>query len=231
MTDASRNTAEHGIGGAQLSILRSDRGWSDAVIRLVELYQRGGAGAEEAASTYASRYDGRRAVMVFDVVHSANRRYDQVVRPRVERFERTSAAQSLRHLADEGPPPTTGFKRYEAAAMRSIAASLADYCDERNLDDDEGCRHWAEGPDPGVLHLLDPVIGYVKGVGLTLYRYLRMRSGADDIKPDRRVANGLQRLGFPRFRSPAHTYVLAHAAAIDAQMRPLVLDQLLWLQG
>jgi hypothetical protein len=216
------------LGGTELHVLQATPGWGPAVRNLRQLYEREGGRAEREAAAFAERFSGRRAAMVFDVVQSANRNYDATVTPRVTRFAATSAARSLRALADEGPPDRTGFRRYEADAMMLLATRLADFCDRQGLGDDEGCRQWATGDDPGVLHQLDPVIGHVKGIGFTLYRYLRMRAGADDLKPDRRVATGLERCGFPLFARPEHIYVLALAAAVEVGVRLLVLDQLLW---
>jgi hypothetical protein len=220
--------APFSFGGTQLHVLRGTPGWQAAVEALRRRYERFGSRAEEAASTYAQRYRGRRAAMVFDVVHSANRNYETTVVNRVERFSTTSAARSMLSLSQSGPEDRTGFRRFEADAMMQVAARLAAHCARLEVDDDEGCREWANGDDPGLLHRLDPVIGSVKGMGFTLYRYLRMRCGADDVKPDRRVAGGLHACGFPFFSSPEHIYVLALAAAFEAGLRPLVLDQLLW---
>lgn len=219
---------QEAVGGTELRVLRATPGWGPAVDRLIQLSATDGDRAEEAAAAFGRRFEGQRAAMVFDVVQSANRNYDKIVTPRVQRFQQTTAARSLRALADEGPIGQAGFRRNEATAMTLLAGRLADHCEALSVDDDEGCRRWALGDDPGVLHRLDPVTGYVKGIGYTLYRYLRMRAGADDVKPDRRVANGLHRCGFPLFTTPEQIYVLALAAAVDAGIRPLVLDQLLW---
>jgi hypothetical protein len=216
------------FGGTQLHVLQATPGWQDAVDRLRDLADRDGERAASEASAFADRFAGQRAAMVFDVVQSANRRYDTIVAPRVRRFEETPVARSLRAFAEAGPPDRTGFRRNEADSMVLLAGRLADHCDRLGEGEDEGCLRWATGDDPGVLHHLDPVIGRVKGIGFTLYRYLRMRAGADDVKPDRRVAIGLERCGFPLFTRPEHIYVLALATAAETGLRPLVLDQLLW---
>lgn len=230
MNDVPKQNATR-LGGTELHVFQAASDWQPAVAKLRDLYERDGERAEREASVFAERFRGRRAAMVFDVVQSANRRYESIVSPRVARFEATTAARSLRSLAEEGPQDQTGFRRYEADAMMLLATRLADYCDQHGLDEDEGCRQWAAGDDPGVLHQLDPVVGHVKGIGFTLYRYLRMRAGADDIKPDRRVGKGLERCGFPLFTRPEHIDVLALAAATEAGLRPLVLDQLLWFDA
>jgi hypothetical protein len=56
---------------------------------------------------------------------------------------------------------------------------------------------WAQGV-AGLEHApgLDPVVGSVTGIGPALFAYLRMRSGANALKPDLRVARALRKLGF-----------------------------------
>jgi hypothetical protein len=55
-----------------------------------------------------------------------------------------------------------------------------------------------------------------------------MRSGADALKPDVRVAKALRKLGFVVPRSEHSILVVAHAAADETNINLLVLDQLLW---
>ena len=57
---------------------------------------------------------------------------------------------------------------------------------------------------------------------------MRMRCGADAIKPDLRVANALRQLGFDAGNDPHSILVLARAAATELGVGLLVLDQLLW---
>jgi hypothetical protein len=61
-----------------------------------------------------------------------------------------------------------------------------------------------------------------------LFAYLRMRSGADALKPDLRVARALSKLGFHVPAGSHATLVVAHAAADEVAINLLVLDQLLW---
>jgi hypothetical protein len=75
---------------------------------------------------------------------------------------------------------------------------------------------------------MDPYAGSVSGMGPALFAYLRMRSGADTIKPDPRVKAGLRRLGFAVPSDPHALLVVATAAANDLGTPRLVLDQPLW---
>ena len=74
-------------------ILSGDPTWAAAVENLRQLYERRGAAARENAIAIARRYVGHRAVMVFDVVASRQRRFDAVVHGWISRFEATPAAQ------------------------------------------------------------------------------------------------------------------------------------------
>ena len=71
-------------------------------------------------------------------------------------------------------------------------------------------------------------MGCVKGIGIALFAYMRMRSGADAIKPDVRVRKSLRSLGFVVPGDDHAVLVLAKAAAIEIGVSRLVLDQLLW---
>ena len=124
-----------------------------------------------------------------------------------------------------------GLRSGESATIAALACNLVDFVDERSLgeQEDEGCMQWAQGV-AGLEHApgLDPVAGSVTGIGPALFAYLRMRSGADALKPDLRVARALRKLGFYVPVGEHAILVVAHAAADEAAISPLVLDQLLW---
>lgn len=67
----------------------------------------------------------------------------------------------------------------------------------------------------------------MKGIGPALFAYLRMRCGADALKPDLRVHAALRGLGF-EVENEVHTMlVVAHAVAVELEISRLTLDQLL----
>lgn len=57
------------------------------------------------------------------------------------------------------------------------------------------------------------MVGCVKGIGLALFAFMRMRSGADVIKPDIRVKKAMVSLGFVVSNDDHALLVLAKAAA------------------
>ena len=66
------------------------------------------------------------------------------------------------------------------------------------------------------------------GIGPALFAYMRMRCGADALKPDLRVAAALRELGFGVPGDEHSILVIARAAAAELDVSLLVLDQLLW---
>jgi hypothetical protein len=86
--------------------------------------------------------------MVFDVVASRQRRYENRVLPMVEAFARTPSATSLRTLAEQGPGIDHGLRSGEDTTMQAVASGLVRFATEGNLDDDDATRAWAESAAP-----------------------------------------------------------------------------------
>lgn len=192
---------------------------------LIELH---GEAAAKRAQEYAGIYKGRRGAMVIDVIASRQRKYEQRVLPMVAAYE-ANHPSSLTHLAHEGWSDIPGLRQGEAETMKSVAQGLLRYSQEHSLEEDAGVKAWANGSESFVhAPKIEPYVGNVHGVGPALFAYLRIRSGTDGIKPDSRVHASLARLGFP-IPADEHTiYVVARAAAVQAQIPLLELDQLLW---
>jgi hypothetical protein len=156
--------------------------------------------AAQLAATYASRYDNRRGAMVVDVVASAARNYDRVEQTIVPGFERLAHNKpTLGALAKADPAQlkALGLRATEPNTMIEVAKGLIiQFGSERNITGDDAiCRAWGEYAEGWRrTPKLDPYVG-VKGIGIALYAYLRMRSGADAIKPDVWIARLLQQYG------------------------------------
>jgi len=203
--------------------------WTAGMTNLRDLHRHHGREASTHAASYAGRYQGQRAAMVFDVVASRQRRYNQRVEPMVEKFKTTPAARDLDALAEHGPGDGYGLRAGEAQTMQGVAAGLLRYCQRHGTGEEEGVGRWATSAAP-FEHApkLEPYVGSVKGMGPALLAYLRMRCGADAIKPDLRVRDALNRLGFQVPSDEHAILVVAHAAADHLRVSRLVLDQLLW---
>jgi hypothetical protein len=203
--------------------------WEHGMARLRTVHDLHGAEARHRADKYSEQYQGRRAAMVFDGVASRQRRYPSRVLPMVAAFAVTPAASSLHTLAELGPGHGHGLMLSEEATMQAVASGLVRFATERDLDDDDAARVWAASGTP-FEHApkLEPYVGSAKGIGLALFAYLRMLSGADALKPDSRVLKGLNHLGFEVPNDDHAILIVATAAAADLGVSRLVLDQLLW---
>jgi hypothetical protein len=190
--------------------------------------------AAQLAATYASRYDNRRGAMVVDVVGSAARNYDRVEQTIVPGFERLAHNKpTLAALAKADPAQlkALGLRANEPNTMIEVAKGLMQFGSERNImGDDAICRAWGEYAEGWRrTPKLDPYVG-VKGIGIALYAYLRMRSGADAIKPDVWIARLLQLYG-ATIRNPKDALEVMECAeqvALAAKISRLTLDQMLW---
>jgi hypothetical protein len=203
-------------------------GWHDATQNLRERYRVHGAAAQDRAGAYAERYQHRRAAMVFDVVLSRQRRYTRVEKL-ADQFAATKQGRSLAALAHHGPGAGYPLRAGEATTMQAVANGLLRYCRTQGLEEEVGVRRWADDAGP-FEHAprLEPFVGATPGIGPALFAYLRMRSGADALKPDLRVHSALHSLGYPVPRDQHAILLVAQGAAAELGIGLLVLDQLLW---
>lgn len=209
-------------------LVKAIPGWDEAMARLKDLLDEREAEARAAAAGYADVYAGRRAAMVFDVVASRQRKYETRVQSLIRTFESTDASRSLHALAND-PPVVSGLQRDEPATMSAVAAGLIRYSEAHGLDIEAGVKAWATAAEP-FRHAskLEPYVGMTHGMGTALFAYLRMRCGADALKPDLRVRGALVGLGLHVPNDPHAILMLAEAAADHAQVPRLVLDQAFW---
>jgi hypothetical protein len=218
-----------------LGLLRADATWEQAVARLRELKQSGCAQAEAAAADYVGVYAGRRGAMIVDVVASRQRSYTKRVRPMVAAWVAAHAEPTIAALAaNRLDAAQYGLSEAEVETIATVAQQFREFAQAEGLtataDEDQLCLRWAEryGPFEHAPRL-DPVVGSVKGIGLALWSYMRMRSGANTLKVDVRVKNSLKKLGFSVPHDSDHAVlIIAKAAAEEADLPLLVLDQLLW---
>jgi hypothetical protein len=186
-----------------------------------------GALARDNASRYGTRFAGDRAAMVVDVVASRQRRYSTRVTRLVAEF-RTSGITALYDLANCRSVPLPGLRSGEAETMVAVAGGLLAWGVNNPSplnDDDHLVGSWAARAAPfDLAPSLDSFVGTIKGIGPAPYAYLRMRSGADGIKPDVRVRKHLIDLGFVVPRTDCGLLLVAWAAAEDLGVSKLELD-------
>jgi hypothetical protein len=217
--------------------LRSFSWWPEAIDNLGVIANTHGAQAQMNAEAYAGVYNAERGAMIVDVVASRQRTYRTRVKSIVADWKAANEQHSM-HWLSEHPIDAAQFGLSDAEAMtiHKVATNLRAFTVDQGLlgphGEDAACNLWAESC--GELEhapKLDPVVGCVKGIGLALFAYMRMRSGADAIKPDVRVKKALQRLGFVVPDDDHAVLLLAKAAATEIGVSRLVLDQLLWQSG
>lgn len=217
-----------------LERLRKFPWWDGAADTLRKFANDHGDRAEAEARTYASVYTAKRGAMVVDVVASRQRTYQTRVKAIVAKWEGSNQEHSINWLAEHPLVAAQyGLSEDEAVTIHNVANNLRAFTASQGLrgpgGEDAACGIWASGC--GELEhapRLDPVVGCVKGVGIALFAYMRMRSGADAIKPDVRVKKSLRSLGFVVPEDDHAVLVLAKAAATEIGVSRLVLDQLLW---
>lgn len=172
--------------------------------------------------------------MIVDVVASRQRRYQTRVMQIVSDWKNANAEHTIAWLADHRlHREDYGLSESEVDTIQEVAKRLCSFAAQEGLpapgQEDQVCRLWADRYGP-FEHApkLDPVVGSVKGIGLALFAYARMRSGSDAIKPDVRVKKGLRSLGFAVPDDDHAMLLIAKAAADEVGVSRLVLDQLLW---
>ena len=162
--------------------------------------------------------------MVVDVVGSMRRKYKEYVVPKLlPSYVEKAKDLSLATLANT-PPVWMKLKTGEAGVMSLVARELIAHGKRNGLSSEEDiCRHWATAGNYG------PEVIDIKGIGPALHEYLRMHCGADTLKVDVRVINGLVSLGINAnlFTSDGLLEV-CEAIAKDVGCSLTELDQILW---
>ncbi|MDP7739376.1 hypothetical protein [Mycobacterium paragordonae] len=130
-------------------------------------------------------------------------------------------------------PSRYSLSAAEAETIGVVAQRMRDFAVSEGMEDpvveDGVCKLWADRYEPfDLAPRLDPVVGSVSGIGLALWSYMRMRSGADAIKIDVRVKRAMRASGFHVPNDDYAAHVIAKAAAAEINVSLLVLDQLLW---
>ncbi len=194
-----------------------------------------GLSALAGATGYAATYAGDRATMLFDVVDSNQHSYRNRVLRNVATFRQQWPGLTIGQLALGGPQFTgLGLTAARWQTVVGLAGALSAYQATHGAltgaYDDVVVAGWARSVEPVRLTpALDPFVGAVPGISYALFAYLRMRSGADAVKPDGRVRTRLQALGVLPWRPDPPTAIVAcEALAAELGLTRLQVDQLLW---
>ncbi len=220
-----------------VALLRLDPKWEPALVKLRALKESHGAYAAAAAADYARVYAGCRGAMIVDVVGSRQRKYETRVKKMVADWKSANEDHTIARLSERRLEAAQfGISEAEVETIATVAQHFRDFSLSEGItdpaDEDRLCRVWADRVE-SVDHApsLDPVVGSVRGIGMALWSYMRMRSGANAIKIDVRVKRALRELGFPVPDDDHAALMIAKAAAQEVDLPLLVLDQLLWAMG
>lgn len=217
-----RLIASGGIGGSFIpEMLRVLAIWPNLIDWVKRNLASGSAIAQ--ATELQRRYRHKRGLMVLDVVASRQRRYESHVVPHyLRKYELEVEDLGLEALKSNSLN-FLKLRQGEAETMKSLAAYLLSF---DGVDDEKKVTNFAE-------RSLDSSVRAsatsINGIGDVLYEYLRILSGADSIKIDSRVRQGLGTLGIPESDfSDSGLFKICLEIARESNCRLVDLDQLLW---
>ncbi len=186
------------------------------------------------ASVKGMKEDSPAAVIV-NTALAINWNWTTHAEPRLEQFKkRYPEAQSfsdLRGLLDSmgerkfcqevlGIHGKPGNPRYRM--LKELVKGFLEYKKRKNITNDwEAIRRWGEEVNIDDLGG-DPVVGGVKGIGLATVQNIKLVSGFDTSKPDRRIE---EVLGHLRLQNPVHIIELLSELT---GYKCIELDQLFW---
>jgi hypothetical protein len=194
---------------------------------VLKAYIEGIKGDFEFEASYASK----RGAMVVDVVASRQRQYGTRVLKIVDGWTASVAAPTLKELSNNPPDKKLfGLREGESESISRVANGLLQFGVDFGLkDEDVICEKWARAvEDFRFAPKLDPYVGHVDGMGIALFAYLRKLSGADAIKPDVRVRQRLQSMGFEVPDGAQALMMLSEILADQLQISKSKFDSYLW---
>jgi len=179
---------------------------------------------KEKAAGLGILYQGRRGLMVVDAIASRQRRYETYVVPKLlPMYESKATDLSLGSLA-RTQPYWLPLRHEEAKTMSAVAEKILSFgIAQQLINEDEICTAWSTDSE-ALIQMRE-----VFGVGPALSEYLRMLCGADSLKVDIRVINGLKALGIETdWFTPEGVLALATELSRDVPCTLVELDQCLW---
>jgi hypothetical protein len=177
------------------------------------------------------------ALRVIDCVLSLNRKYDSIVVPRLDEFERRypniSTVADLRGLIASHPSPSifmAGCLNYNdesrSATLANVVEWLVQIAGEGDYDMQmSNLEHWATDAKPDNHSTLG-----IAGFGLGGFQYLRMLFGANTTKPDVHIQRYVASCVGHRV-SDTQALALLEAAAPQAGIFLRDLDTTVWEQS
>jgi hypothetical protein len=176
-------------------------------------------------------YAGQRGAMVVDVITSRQRQYSTRVVKIVRDWADSVPEATLKELAANPlDKKLFGLREGESESITNVAKGLLKFGVDFGIDDEDLiCEIWATAVEEfRFAPKLDPYVGHVDGMGIALFAYLRKLSGDEAIKPDLRVRQRLQSIGFDVPEGRQALMLLCEILADELGVPRSSFDSYLW---
>jgi hypothetical protein len=188
-------------------------------------------GSMEGEFPVEETYMGKRGAMVVDVITSRQRKYSTRVVKIVREWVSTVPEATLNELATNPlDKKLFGLREGESESITNVAKGLLKFGVDFGIDDEDLiCLIWATAVEGfRFAPKLDPYVGHVDGMGIALFAYLRKLSGEEAIKPDLRVRQRLQSMGFDVPEGRQALMLLCEILAAELGIPRSSFDSYLW---
>ena len=188
-------------------------------------------GSIEGEFTAEATYAGKRGAMVVDVITSRQRQYSTRVVKIVRDWADSVPELTLKELAANPlDKKLFGLREGESESITNVAKGLLKFGVDFGIDDEDLiCEIWATAVEEfRFAPKLDPYVGHVDGMGIALFAYLRKLSGDEAIKPDLRVRQRLQSIGFDVPEGRQALMLLCEILADELGIPRSSFDSYLW---
>jgi len=176
-------------------------------------------------------YAGKRGAMVVDVITSRQRQYSTRVVKIVRDWTSAVPEATLNELVTNPlEKKLYGLREGESESITNVAKGLLKFGVDFGIDDEDLiCEIWATAVEGfRFAPKLDPYVGHVDGMGIALFAYMRKLSGDEAIKPDVRVKQRLQSMGFDVPEGPQALMLLCEILADELGIQRSSFDSYLW---
>jgi hypothetical protein len=188
-------------------------------------------GSIEGEFPVEATYAGKRGAMVVDVITSRQRQYSTRVVKIVRDWADSVPEATLKELAANPlDKKLFGLREGESESITNVAKGLLKFGVDFGIDDEDLiCEIWATAVEEfRFAPKLDPYVGHVDGMGIALFAYLRKLSGEEAIKPDLRVRQRLQSIGFDVPEGRQALMLLCEILADELGIPRSSFDSYLW---
>jgi predicted DNA-binding protein with PD1-like motif len=189
--------------------------------------------AEKSTQNYFEKAKAKPAIALLSVVLAANRNYNKVVKPNIERIEKTDLItfDQLRGIIfTKSKQEFYLFWGHKDEKKYNTLIKLLEAIDELKKvnpeikDDFEILNFWGVNQD--LLNRKNDIIGKIPNIATATFQHLRMVFGVDTVKPDQRVKEVLDyEFGIPKLNDENAIKAVEQIAKI-ANLKVITVDQI-----